>query len=97
MPKRKQPERKAKKAAKKESEPAKEPEIVKEEPEKKPKTDAVPALEQLKKMTIIVADTGDINSIEKYKPEDATTNPSLILAAAKMPQYKDLLANAIKV
>jgi transaldolase len=65
--------------------------------EKKQRADFAPVLEQLKKMTIIVADTGDINSIEKYKPEDATTNPSLILQAAKMPQYKDLLANAIKV
>ncbi len=44
-------------------------------------------LEQLKKMTTVVADTGDINSIKRYTPTDATTNPSLILAAATMPQY----------
>lgn len=48
-------------------------------------------------MTIVVADTGDIASIEKFKPDDATTNPSLILQAAKMPQYEELLTNAIKV
>ena len=44
-------------------------------------------LDQLKKMTVVVADTGDINSIEKFKPRDATTNPSLITAAAQMPEY----------
>ncbi len=38
-------------------------------------------------MTVTVADTGDIHSIEKYKPRDATTNPSLITAAAQMPEY----------
>ena len=40
-------------------------------------------LEQLKSMTTVVADTGDINSIKKFKPTDATTNPSLITAAAQ--------------
>ena len=44
-------------------------------------------LDQLKKMTVVVADTGDINSIKKFKPRDATTNPSLITAAAQMPEY----------
>jgi transaldolase len=44
-------------------------------------------LEQLRKMTVVVADTGDIEAIEKFKPRDATTNPSLITAAAEMPKY----------
>jgi len=45
-------------------------------------------LEQLRTMTVVVADTGDIQSIEQFKPRDATTNPSLITAAAEMPKYK---------
>ncbi|XP_069037727.1 transaldolase [Lepisosteus oculatus] len=53
------------------------------------------ALEQLKRFTVVVADTGDFNAIEEYKPQDATTNPSLILAAAKMPAYQHLLDQAI--
>jgi len=52
-------------------------------------------LEQLKKHTIVVADTGDFESIKAFKPTDATTNPSLIYAAAQMPQYKELLTEAI--
>lgn len=52
-------------------------------------------LTQLKKMTVVVADTGDIDSIRQYKPEDATTNPSLILAAAQMPQYSHLVEDAV--
>jgi len=48
-------------------------------------------LQQLKKMTSVVADTGDINAIATYQPEDATTNPSLILKAAQMPEYQQLL------
>lgn len=51
-------------------------------------------LSQLSQMTIVVADTGDINSIKQYSPEDATTNPSLILKAAQMEQYKELVQNA---
>lgn len=51
-------------------------------------------LSQLSQMTIVVADTGDINSIKQYSPEDATTNPSLILKAAQMDQYKDLVKDA---
>uniref|UniRef100_A0A674B252 Transaldolase n=1 Tax=Salmo trutta TaxID=8032 RepID=A0A674B252_SALTR len=54
------------------------------------------ALEQLKKHTVVVADTGDFNAIEEYKPQDATTNPSLILAAAKMAAYQHLVDQAIK-
>lgn len=53
-------------------------------------------LEQLRKMTQIVADTGDILSIEQYKPQDATTNPSLILAAAKNPKYQHLIDEALE-
>ncbi|XP_068117780.1 transaldolase [Hyperolius riggenbachi] len=53
-------------------------------------------LEQLKKHTVVVADTGDFNAIEEYKPQDATTNPSLILAAAQMPDYQHLVEEAIQ-
>jgi transaldolase len=52
-------------------------------------------LEQLKKMTTVVADTGDIDAIAGYTPTDATTNPSLLLKAAQKPQYDHLLQNAI--
>ena len=52
-------------------------------------------LEQLRKMTVVVADTGDFDSIAQYQPRDATTNPSLIYKAAQMPQYKPLLEEAI--
>jgi transaldolase len=48
-------------------------------------------LEQLKTMTVVVADTGDIQSIEHFTPRDATTNPSLITAAAEMPKYKEIV------
>ena len=51
-------------------------------------------LEQLKLITDVVADTGDINAIREYKPLDATTNPSLLLKAAVLPEYKDLVAQA---
>ena len=52
-------------------------------------------LEQLKTMTVVVADTGDFESIQKFKPRDATTNPSLIASAAAMPQYQALVAAAL--
>lgn len=52
-------------------------------------------LEQLKSFTTIVADTGDIEAIKRSQPEDATTNPSLILKAAQIPEYSDLIDNAI--
>ena len=52
-------------------------------------------LDQLKTMTVVVADTGDINSIEKFKPRDATTNPSLITAAAQMPAYATIVDDAL--
>ena len=75
------------------------------------------ALEQLKKMTVVVADTGDFESnnilyysqcnnhhsitnffvaMIKYKPTDATTNPSLLLAAATLPQYQHLVDKAVE-
>ncbi|KAI7875257.1 transaldolase [Mucor mucedo] len=53
-------------------------------------------LEQLKNFTTIVADSGDFETIAQYKPQDATTNPSLILAAAQKPQYAHLIEDAIK-
>lgn len=53
-------------------------------------------LESLAKHTVIVADTGDIESIQKFKPTDATTNPSLIYQASQMEQYKDLVSSAVK-
>lgn len=52
-------------------------------------------LEQLRKMTTVVADTGEIEAIKKYKPEDATTNPSLILKAAQIPAYAPLIEQSI--
>jgi transaldolase len=48
-------------------------------------------LAQLRQMTVVVADTGDIQAIEKFTPRDATTNPSLITAAAQMPQYHQIV------
>lgn len=53
-------------------------------------------LEQLKKVTVVVADTGDINSMKQFQPQDATTNPSLILAASKLPEYQHLLVKAVE-
>jgi transaldolase len=53
-------------------------------------------LEQLKAITVVVADTGDINSIRKFTPRDATTNPSLITAAAQMPEYAGLVRDALE-
>jgi transaldolase len=52
-------------------------------------------LSQLKTMTVVVADTGDINSIKKFAPRDATTNPSLITAAAAMPEYAAIVDDAL--
>ncbi|KAJ3593557.1 hypothetical protein NHX12_005891 [Muraenolepis orangiensis] len=63
-------------------------------PDKRRKMEST--LNQLKKYTVVVADTGDFNAIEEYKPQDATTNPSLILAAAKMPAYQHMVDQAIK-
>jgi len=52
-------------------------------------------LEQLKQVTTVVADTGDFASLKEYAPQDATTNPSLILKAAQMPEYQWLVDKAI--
>ncbi|KAK9768424.1 sedoheptulose-7-phosphate:D-glyceraldehyde-3- phosphate transaldolase [Basidiobolus ranarum] len=52
-------------------------------------------LDQLKQQTVVVADTGDFETIAQYKPTDATTNPSLILAASQKPQYAKLIDDAI--
>ena len=52
-------------------------------------------LEQLKQYTTVVADTGDFQSIKAYTPQDATTNPSLILKAVQKPEYRPLLEKAI--
>ncbi|XP_002123871.2 transaldolase [Ciona intestinalis] len=54
------------------------------------------ALDALKKHTTVVADTGDIKAIAQYLPQDATTNPSLLLAAAKMPEYDSIINEAIQ-
>lgn len=53
-------------------------------------------LEQLREMTVVVADTGDIQAIETFKPRDATTNPSLITAAAQMPQYQGIVDDTLR-
>ena len=53
-------------------------------------------LDSLKKQTVVVADTGDISAIAKHKPQDATTNPSLLLKAAQQPQYRALVNEALK-
>ena len=53
-------------------------------------------LEQLREMTVVVADTGDIQAIEAFTPRDATTNPSLITAAAQMPQYQGIVDETLK-
>lgn len=52
-------------------------------------------LEQLKTMTTVVADTGDIEAMRRYQPMDATTNPSLLLKAAALPHYQTLMRDAV--
>ena len=52
-------------------------------------------LDSLRNMTVVVADTGDIDAIKKYQPQDATTNPSLILSASALPQYSSLIDEAV--
>ncbi|WP_413735735.1 transaldolase [Sodalis sp. RH21] len=52
-------------------------------------------LDALKQFTVVVADSGDIESITRFSPQDATTNPSLILKAAKLPQYAPLFSEAL--
>ena len=53
-------------------------------------------LTQLKTMTEVVADTGDIEAIKQYRPQDATTNPSLVLKAFSLSQYEPLILRAIQ-
>ena len=52
-------------------------------------------LDSLKKYSVVVADTGDIQAIARLKPQDATTNPSLLLSAAQRPEYKHLVIEAL--
>ena len=52
--------------------------------------------EQLKELTVVVADTGDVDAIKRLKPQDATTNPSLIYKAAGMEQYASLITDAVE-
>lgn len=52
-------------------------------------------LDELRKVTVVVADTGDIEAMKLYQPEDATTNPSLILSASALPQYAPLIEDAV--
>ena len=54
-------------------------------------------LESLRQYTTVVADTGDIDAIAQYRPQDATTNPSLLFQAAQMPAYRDLVEEALEV
>jgi len=53
-------------------------------------------LEQLSAMTVVVADTGDIDAIARFTPRDATTNPSLVLAATQIPTYQSLIDEALR-
>jgi transaldolase len=53
-------------------------------------------LSQLKEMTVVVADTGDISAIEQFTPQDATTNPSLITAAAKLSKYQSIVDETLQ-
>ncbi len=52
-------------------------------------------LEKLKELTTVVADTGDFEAMKQFKPQDATTNPSLILSASSMDAYKSLVDVAV--
>ncbi|XP_044747883.1 probable transaldolase [Coccinella septempunctata] len=62
---------------------------------KKSKMSSVNSLEKLKTLTTVVADTGDFEAMKKFKPTDATTNPSLMLAAANIAHYKPLIQKAV--
>jgi transaldolase len=53
-------------------------------------------LDQLAAMTVVVADTGEIDAIRQFTPRDATTNPSLILAAAQIPAYNELIDRSLR-
>ena len=58
-------------------------------------SEVISLLEFLKENTVVVADSGDLSSIFAYAPQDATTNPSLLLASAQLPQYKHLVDDAV--
>lgn len=49
----------------------------------------------MKKITSVVADTGEISAIKKFKPEDATTNPTLLFQAVQMPEYKHIVEESV--
>ena len=53
-------------------------------------------LEQLRAVTTVVADSGDVASILRFKPQDSTTNPSLIATAAQMPEYAELVDGVLR-
>ncbi len=55
-----------------------------------------PLLEQLRGYTTVVSDTGDFNAIHQFRPQDATTNPSLIAAAAEKPEYQSIVDDVLK-
>ena len=59
-------------------------------------TTTLSQLEQLRQFTTVVADTGDFGTLKQYAPQDATTNPSLILKAAQMPEYASLVDKAMQ-
>ena len=63
--------------------------------EKAPASTTLNQLDQLKKFTTVVADTGDFAALKQYAPQDATTNPSLIFKAAQMPEYRHLVDQAV--
>jgi transaldolase len=65
------------------------------EPPRTNKSVAQSQLDQLKKITKVVADTGDFTTLKQYAPQDATTNPTLILKAAQMPEYRHLVEKAV--
>ena len=62
-----------------------------EQATKRSKTESQSELDQLKVFTTIVADTGEVNAIKAFKPEDATTNPSLLYKASQLPEYQALV------
>ena len=62
---------------------------------KAPAQTALSQLDQLKQFTVVVADSGDFAALKQYAPRDATTNPSLILKAAQMPEYHRLIDRSI--
>ena len=68
--------------------------VAGEEPRKLVKMDKS-VLDQLKEHSTVVADTGEFNLIEKFKPQDATTNPTLILMASEKPDFKPMILSSV--